>query len=715
MIRRLISLLRFRHASLLKKVLVYLGFLAIAVYTLPGPLAGVNPTLDGSAVLAMQLIPAQGLLFGRDIVFSWGPLLHLFFPLFVNNTLWISAVIFVDILHTIFFVSLAAYSIASQNRLLTILLLAPLSIFISALQGFYELASVIVILSYLLLSRRTGWKFSPLLGVFAAGCFFMKPDMGFVAFVAVIVGTIWLFKKGSRRLATSLVIAYATFIIIIGLILTGGFSGFLQFIKGYFELTLGYNDAMAIDLSLWHLPEGHLSSWFLLFPLASSILLLIIVVREIQNVRARLLIALSTGLLFMTYKYGYVRADLHIAVFFSMWALFFLLIQGTTKLKSTRLAAVLMAAILLVSAGFVAGNSPNLSDSINLVQGIYGPGGLSNLPSTIHLLVNQREAEASFLDSVYRARQAYPLSNATLSIIRGHTVDVLPWDVALVYAYGLNWDPAPEFQAFLAYTPYLDELNARHYNSSSSPDYVLLKPETIDNRYWIFDEPYAYLNLGCNYAPTISDGGFIILEKREGTICDKPEYLSTKIVSFGERVETPSTNGLVIARVFIQPSLTGRLVSLLYKISQVSVKLDFQDGTSQTHRLVAGTASDGLMLSVPPLLTGQMGSQPIRALTFSAADSYQYQPTIKIDFYRVPLGNGTKRTALSPNWSSDKNTPAFSSERLDTPRQGFIYFSTKEERISISPESTKDCRGGLNSTNQSLVTLADSNQSPVTE
>jgi len=46
----------------------------------------------------------------------------------------------------------------------TILLLAPLSLFISALAnladgGVYLLASVIVILSYLLLSKKTGWRF----------------------------------------------------------------------------------------------------------------------------------------------------------------------------------------------------------------------------------------------------------------------------------------------------------------------------------------------------------------------------------------------------------------------------------------------------------------------------------------------------------------------------------------------------------------------------
>lgn len=708
MIRSLRSLLRFRHASLLEKILVYVAFLAIAVYTFPVLLSGVGPSLDGSAALAMQLTHAQGIVFGRDIVFTWGPLFYLETPLFVNSTLWISAVVFLAILQTTFFVSLAAYALDNQNRLQTILLLAPLSLFISAFEAStYQLASVVVILSYLLLSRKTGWRFFPLLGVFAAGCFFIKPDLGFLSFAAVIVGTIWLFKNGSCRLASSILVAYASFFIIIGLIVTGGFTGFLQFIKGYFELTSGYNDAMAIDQ--WPF-------WFILFPLASSILLLIIVVSEIQNVRARLLIALSVGLLFMSYKYGYVRADLHILAFFGVWALFFLLVQGTTKLRSIRLAAVIMVAILLVNAGFLASNPPNLAGSISLVRGIYGPGSLSDLPSTIHLLVNQREAEATFVDSVYAARQAYPLSNATLSILRGHTVDVLPYDVALLYVYELNWDPAPVFFSFLAYTSYLDELNARHYNSSSSPDYVLLKPVTIDNRYWIFDEPYAYLNLACNYAPATSDGGFIILEKLEGSICDKPEYLSTETVSFGERIETPSTNGLLIARVFIQPTWTGRLVSLLYKISQVSVKLDFQDGSSQTYRLVTGTASDGLMLSVPPFLTGQFASQPIRALTFSAANSYYYQPTIKIDFYRVPLENGTKPTALSPNWSSDKNSPPISSERLDTPRQGFmLYSSTKEERIRISLESTKDWQGGLNSTNQSLVSFANSNQSPVTE
>lgn len=115
--------------------------------------------------------------------------------------------------------------------------------------------------------------------------------------------------------------------------------------------------------------------------------------------------------------------------------------------------------------------------------------------SNCALLSDSSTASATFKSSVKDLQNQYPLSPEILAMLANHTVDVFPWDVALAYAYGLDWDPRPVFQSYSAYTASLDALNAAHFNSNSSPDYVIFAAESIDGRYPLFDEPATFRSL----------------------------------------------------------------------------------------------------------------------------------------------------------------------------------------------------------------------------
>ncbi|MDR2058321.1 MAG: hypothetical protein LBP83_08620, partial [Dysgonamonadaceae bacterium] len=60
-----------------------------------------------------------------------------------------------------------------------------------------------------------------------------------------------------------------------------------------------------------------------------------------------------------------------------------------------------------------------------------------------------------------RIRNSYPaLPSEFLQQAANKRVDVFPYDIALLYAYDLNWSPRPVFQSYSAYTPVLDQINA---------------------------------------------------------------------------------------------------------------------------------------------------------------------------------------------------------------------------------------------------------------
>jgi hypothetical protein len=86
------------------------------------------------------------------------------------------------------------------------------------------------------------------------------------------------------------------------------------------------------------------------------------------------------------------------------------------------------------------------------------------------------------------AETAYRLPRAAWERLRSGTVDVVPWGVALVNTYGLDWKPRGVIESYAAYTSYLDQLDAQRY-LADGPDMVVLSDMTIDNRYAPYDEP----------------------------------------------------------------------------------------------------------------------------------------------------------------------------------------------------------------------------------
>jgi hypothetical protein len=224
-------------------------------------------------------------------------------------------------------------------------------------------------------------------------------------------------------------------------------------------------------------------------------------------------------------------------------------------------------------------------------------------------------------------------------MLQGHTVDVLPWDVSLAYVFGLKWDPAPIFQTFAAYTPYLDELNARHYLDQASPDFVLYAPLAMDGRYHLFDEPLALTALTCNYKLVGEDAQFLLLQRRPLSPCGNLGIISTQEATFGREIQVPfSKDKPVIARVYLETSWLGKISGLVYKIPKVMINLEFANGQSGNYTLVVATARDGLPLR-PGFLSDSIPISSVERMTFFTNGPAYYMPVIRVDFYNLERGD----------------------------------------------------------------------------
>jgi hypothetical protein len=514
------------------------------------------------------------------------------------------------------------FVLKSEHHIFNAVMLAFSGTIIEALlQEAYLLAAVILLIAiYLIVEER--YSYFPWLSLFAATAPFFKFDIGLASLATIILGSAWIYFKRYRRLAFISLATWASVFIISGIALTKSVQTLASFVVGSYQIAIGFGPAMATAGPLWEsyiaiIAAGGLTLYFL---------------HEMAVRKFSAVTILSLGFLFLSFKEGFVRHDLgHAIIFFGAWALFFGVAQMREQNRFIRKGCIMLFVLLLVSESLAFYiNSP----------GTFGPGGMyvpANFTETIELMSNPSVSSRMFYSSLPYVRSQYPLSNSTIDALTNHTVDIFPWDVAMAVAYGMDWDPRPVFQSYQAYTPYLDNLNSRHFLDSNAPEFVLYELTSIDGRYPLFDEPSTLRALICNYQATGFDGGFMIL-KRVGDHCGSPTVVQDVDTTFGDTIPVPSNySGYMFAQVHLQYNLIGTIRSLVYKAPPVYVELGFVDGSTGTYRFEFGNAMDGLMASAVPNDTFGGEIRQIREMTFITPGAYAFDPNIQVSFVRIPV------------------------------------------------------------------------------
>jgi hypothetical protein len=262
-----------------------------------------------------------------------------------------------------------------------------------------------------------------------------------------------------------------------------------------------------------------------------------------------------------------------------------------------------------------------------------------------NLLTNPKLTEASIDQHKEMIRNDYPIDAETVAYIGNRSVDVLPWDTALCWAYGLNWSPRPVFQSYSAFTPELVAINGRHFTGSDGPQIVLYDFESIDYRYPLFDEPATFQALLTGYDCVNQTGRFLMLEKNSSKPATFQVGLGSQDGEMGRPIPVPASNqGYLFGKINIRHSLYGNVLMTLYKPEPVWLQFILSDGSlSQKHRLIPGTASEGLFLSSYVESTGDLlpvfdneFHRRISSIIIETADPSQYETKINITFIEVP-------------------------------------------------------------------------------
>ena len=550
-----------------------------------------QPSLDNSWRAGLHMAAHMNLVWGRDVVFTYGPLGFLDNPVYYYDDTGALALVFRIATHLVLlgllWVTLSRYIgviwaflflLVAGALLDEPLLDDPLPLIAFALATSYVLAEP---------ARRRGGglAFPAVMGTVGGAAMLIKINSGATTLALVAVAAL---AVGSRR-RTLEALGAATGGAVIGLlagwIVTGQpLAALPDYVHNAARVVSGYSATMQLeDPSL----RWQLTSALALLLIAGGVCF------TSTQPRARWVFALFGVLAFFMYKEGFVRHDaVHGSMFFGAMLVAFAFLPWGGVPRTT--AVALLASVVVITLATTARSiddvvtpSSSVSSAWSQISTLWRPGERSK----------QREAgRAAIL-----ARDGVD-ARAT-SLLRRGTVSVWPSETAIVWALGLRWKPAPVFQNYDAYTQGLDALDAKVLSAPDGPDRILYSQGgEPDGRLASFDTPQAARALLCHYrVEDVQSQARAVLLRRHNR-CGPTRLIGSVRAAWGQAVPVPAPPGprdVVTAKVAgVQVQGAEKIRAAAYKAQERSVILD--GDATVPHRLAPGTAGDGLVVRAAP-------------------------------------------------------------------------------------------------------------------
>jgi hypothetical protein len=557
-----------------------------------GPLA---PTagLDPSWVAALHLAARDDLVFGRDVLFTYGPLGFTSVPAYLFPSTWFVAMA-VTLATTVGLV--AASHLLLVRRLprwaaaVTTAGLATAFRLVASPTVALEAIAVLVALGYVTGERsdRRPTAAALALGALAGPMLLFKTTAGIfaLAVLGTAVAARGLLPAGpdhpARRIARLLALFAGAAVVATALawLLAGQPLGALPvWLARSGEIVAGYGDAMGADRAGdtgGLLRPAVFAGW-----LAAGTM-----VGAWAGRRRRAAVGAVLALaVFLAYKQTYIRG--HIEIFTCL-----MLTIGVALLViwGVRRGGAFTAAVV-VSLLSIAPIDPSAT---------LDPRRPFTLVPAYTRLATDPAFQGQWAEQnrdVMRQDMNVGLTPDLLAPAFGHTVHISPWDAATAYAYPeLRWRPLPVFQDYSVYTEPLDRLNAAALGAADRPEFVVRRPGlAIDGRVPRWDPPAASLELVCRYREVRAGGSWLLLEAAPDR-CGQPDVVARGETGLGTPLVVPPAPGIVVGRFSgLGTGVGSRLRSLLYR----GQELYADTGDGAWHRFLPGTQGSWHVLRAP--------------------------------------------------------------------------------------------------------------------
>lgn len=581
--------------ELFKQYKMQLLLILYGILTIGSFYARMGNGLDSSWEYALNKFTAfDHIKFGRDVVFTYGPLGFLMSPMYINGNFFISVILYALLWASILILFYKLVRDEQQSIYIVLISLFVLYLGCPAnAADLYFQYSVLMALAVLWKNRED--KFAVVFAISAVTIsFYFKFSVAVAVMASWVLFLVSIVIMKRHRRIWILFLPCLT-IPVCYMVYDHSIQDFLGYIKGSWEIAKGFNTAMSLNEN-----DRYVVWMFGLIVIYVAFMISQLVYKKEENFWVCLWFA---PCLFMSYKHGYVRADQHVVSgYIEILATF------SIELLLLDFKGIYNEVILRSKKGMIQGGLFLVLVIITLVDypvGLQPLGSMrnriQNIASAFYFMTERRNEEN--VDSLEGIPDAF------FEEIEDSTYTSYPTEITFIEKgrktdkdstenIASNFIPLFTLQIYSAYTPYLDAKTADALQGTDAPEYMIFTFVSIDGRITLMEAPSTWKAIRENYEIVMYDpaSGYYLLQhkqnveiktgKTEKTVLDKED-----IVTF---------NGCSEAKIYANLSLAGKLTNLIWKIPEVKAKITYKDGSVREGRVLLDNLSNGIMVSGMP-------------------------------------------------------------------------------------------------------------------
>ena len=584
--------------------------------------------LDNTWIFALNFAHAHGMVIGRDVFWTWGPLSWLALPMNVGGN-FLPAVAFQAFTWIVMLAVLWKLFYRSEFPLRNLCVFSVLLGISATVSGSDQVLLRCALILLVLYQLRGGLSRY----VAALAILGFLPLMKFtwmMASAGIVIGLVvyvFLSRRATAWRDAALAVIMPFCVAGIGFWLTlGSFPAIAGFMKTSAELSSGFNMAM----SVWGAPTELLAAFEALVLLGIALAM----VAGHNRKTALFLVLILAVPLFVSFKHGFVRQDGHIHHYFCFVAIALALCALITPLNRER-TAITFAAIAVLMGLIWQDNVARTGPKFALMStGLKTPLNVWN--------VLRHGQEQKLLDV---GQAALPLERTVepeiMAIVQHQPIASLSETYTNLYVSGLNLVIYPVIQRYQACTPYLDELNAA-WIRDHGPRFLIFDGKSIDGRHPWTQTPAMWLEVFRWYDTRLLGARNLLLERRSKPRFDGFEPVAQSQLQRGEEMRFPVSSQPVLWSMKCSLSTTGKLRALFFRVLEVTLTVEKKD-RSDVFRVplaVVGSPSPGNHLpSNLEEFAAVFGEEDARGfsvekLKFGGPGISAYEPGCDVEFLR---------------------------------------------------------------------------------
>ncbi|MBI2785667.1 MAG: hypothetical protein HYX60_04905 [Legionella longbeachae] len=541
------------------------------------------PGLDPSWALGLNQAVAQGLAFGKEIIFTLGPYSSIYTKAYhpatdfmmIGGCLYLAISYWMCLIYLMknvpwywglaFCLAFLGMIYARDSLLFSYPLLVGLISFKIISTDNHPTCSN----NYLLLFIF--FLFAPL-GLLTL----VKGSILILSLMINILCFVFFIITNRKDLAVICFASSLTSIIVFWLIAGQAISHLPAYIVNTLSIASSFTEAMSSN--------GNVIEVILYLITSGLIFLFIALQKKISSFQKIFLLSIYFVFLFISFKTGFTRHFGHA------------FIPGTSLLLATLFLPFLSNSSITFLLILFSLNSWHFINS-HYTQISIRDNVVSSYSSAWHGFKN-RIHDSSWLKTNFALSMNFLHDQVSFPVFQG-TTDIYSYNQTYLISSENTWSPRPIFQSYSVFSPMLAQENMKHLKGKHAPDNIIFKIESIDERLPSLEDGASWPLLLANYQQTHLNNSFLILQKKKNIHKEviNHEFLPAQSHQFGELVHLPEQKKLLFAKIEIKATLWGKLATLLFKPSQLLITFYIKDGTKKQYRLIASMAKSNFLLS----------------------------------------------------------------------------------------------------------------------